>query len=252
MTHALYNGSDLAANLALVRQRVADACARAGRDPTQIRLLAVSKGQSADAIRAMRALGPREFGENYAQELLAKAESLRDLDIHWVFLGHIQSNKIKRVVEVAAEIQALDDPRHAALIARAARDCGKAPYPVYIAVNAGEESQKTGVEPADAPSFAAQIARDCPELDIQGVMSVPPFSYDDDQFTGEVPPLYRSLAEVASRVGRGKLSLGMSDDLVMAIAAGSTGVRIGRALFGERARRENASNGNTIDTPAIK
>ncbi len=195
----------------------------------------MSKGQPAEKVRAMYELGIHEFGENYAQEMLAKAEALKDLPLRWVFLGHIQSNKIRRIVSVASEIQALDDLRHARMISEAAVALGKTPYPVYISVNAGEESQKSGVSFEGLPAFAAEIQRDLPALAVQGVMAVPPFTYSDLSFKGELPAIYRSLREASRTIGSGKLSLGMSDDLLMSVTAGSDGVRIGRALFGDRA-----------------
>src|SRR4051812_35720669 len=101
-------------------------------------LLAVTKGQPAEKIRELFQLGQRRFGENYTQELMEKAQALQDLPIEWVYIGHLQSNKIRRIVEVTHEIQTVDSLRHAQKIASAARECGKTPFPIFLEVNAGD------------------------------------------------------------------------------------------------------------------
>lgn len=221
-----------------VLAHIATACRDGHRDPASVRLLPVSKTHPIEALRALIELGIYEFGENYAQELAAKAEALGP-SARFVFIGRLQSNKIKLIVRYAAEIQSVGDVRHARLVASAAREMSKTPYPVYLVVNAGEESSKTGLALADVPAVASRLADELPDLDIQGIMAIPPpldqlASAQDLATPGFVPPLYRELAKLAPSIGRGRLSLGMSQDLTQAIQAGSSCVRIGTALFGPR------------------
>ncbi len=203
--------------------------------PTGARLIAVSKGQSTEKIRALYAAGQREFGENYVPELEAKAKVLSDLkDLRWIFVGQLQSNKIQRLIHVASEIQTVSSIKHARFVARYAREFGKAPFPVFIEVNLEQEGNKAGLSPKDAELLALEVATDFPDLDLRGLMCVPPAMYSDESCHGSPPDAYLQLAAAARRCGKGELSLGMSADLAIALAAGSTCVRIGRALFGER------------------
>lgn len=230
---------DAKARLAAVRHSLAEAAARANRDPRSVRLLAASKAQSVQKIRELQALGVDEFGENYAQEMAAKVAELAATapaasPPRFVFIGTVQSNKIATIVAAASEIQSVGSVRHARLIAAAARSLGKSPYPIYLLVNAGDETTKSGLALADVETVATAVAA-MPELDLQGLMAIPPPLTSQD--ASEVPELYRSLRRLASRIGRGKLSLGMSGDLDVAIAAGTDCVRIGTALFGARPGR---------------
>lgn len=220
---------------AAVMREIAAAAQRAGRDPRAIRLLAVSKGHPAAALRALYELGQREFGENYAQEMAAKATDLADLnDLRFVFIGTVQSNKIPLIVRAAAEIQSVASERHARLIAKAVEAQRKQPFPVYILVNAGDEATKGGLTIGEAQALGATIARDLPQLVVQGLMAIPP---PLAPLAVDVPELYRELSKGAARVGLGKLSLGMSQDLAVAIGAGSDCVRVGTALLGARPGR---------------
>jgi pyridoxal phosphate enzyme (YggS family) len=222
---------DLGHNLDNVRAAIAAAAARVRRDPAGIELIAVSKTHPAESLLAVAALGHTTFGENYAQELAAKASALKGRGLRFVYVGALQSNKIKLLVEHADEIQTVASAAHAAAIARAATATGKTPYPVYIAVNAGGEAQKHGISAEGVPPLAAAIAA-MPELQLKGIMSVPPPLPTPVDPTP--PPLYLQLAALARTAGAGGLSLGMTADLVPAIAAGSTCVRIGTAIFGAR------------------
>jgi len=228
-----------ATRLATVRARLEAAAVAAGRDPATIRLVAVGKTHPPSAIRTLYELGVRDFGENYAQELAVKAKDLADLPgLRLHFIGTVQSNKIPLIVGAASELQTVTSLRHAQLVAKAALAAGKVPYPVYLSVNAGGEATKSGVAMDAVVALARDVAAQCPELVVEGLMAIPPplGSYGDDPASraGAVPPLYRTLADLARTVGAGKLSLGMTDDLEEAIAAGSTTVRIGTALFGPR------------------
>jgi pyridoxal phosphate enzyme (YggS family) len=193
----------------------------------EARLIAVSKGQSEAKIRDLYARGQREFGENYFQELEAKAAALADLkDLRWIFIGQLQSNKIQRIVRLAAEIQTAASEKHLRYIDRYAAEAGKVPYPVYIEVNAGDESTKAGVAVDEALALV-QAGKTMPNLEIEGLMAIPPGDVVD-------PGLYALLRQLADQAGNGKLSLGMSGDYREALAAGSDCVRIGRSLFGAR------------------
>lgn len=220
----------------LVLKRIASLSSAHGRNPHEVNLLAVSKTQPAERVRDVYSLGQRAFGENYAQELITKAEQLKDCAIEWHFIGHLQSNKIKKIVEHAACIQTVTDFRHAGLIAKAAREFGKVPFSIYIEVNAGAEADKAGVSLGEAESLAERIQRELPELKILGLMAIPPAEYQDPKPPINVvpPPLYKNLGQAAKRVGEGALSLGMTGDLALAIASGSNLVRIGTGIFGAR------------------
>lgn len=215
-----------------LKDRIAKAT-RQSKDQT-VDLVAVSKGHTSDKIRKLFELGQRRFGENYYQELLKKQQDLSDLPIEWVFIGHLQSNKIKKIVQVASEIQTVASLKHAAAIAAAARQFQKTPYPIYIAVNADEEEQKNGVSFQELPQLYQALTEKFPdELEIQGIMAVPSAEYASYP-KDKVPPVYQRLGSEADNIGRGRLSLGMSGDLEIAILAGSNLVRIGTDLMGTR------------------
>ncbi len=223
----------------LVTQRIASLSETHGRNPRDVNLLAVSKTQPAERIRDVYALGQRAFGENYAQEFSTKAEQLKDCAIEWHFIGHLQSNKIKKIVEHASCVQTVADFRHAGLIAKAAREYGKVPFSIYIEVNAGAEADKSGVSLSEARSLAEKIRNELPELAVLGLMAIPPAEYQDPEppIKANPPALYQTLAEAAAQIGKGRLSLGMTGDLALAIASGSNLVRVGTGIFGPRLRK---------------
>lgn len=196
-------------------------------------LIAVSKTQPESQVRAVFALGQRLFGENYAQELQDKAEALKDLPIHWIYIGHLQSNKLKKIVTYASEIQTVASFEHARHIARHAREAEKTPFPIFLEVNAEGETSKSGIPAEDILPLAKRIETELPELKLRGLMVIPPDSYSDEACK-DVPELYRKLRTLANQVGEGKLSLGMSNDLRIALEAGSDFVRVGTAIFGRR------------------
>ncbi len=216
---------DVAGHLRSTRERIARACAFAGRDPATVTLVAVSKTHGLDAVRAAHAAGQRVFGESYAQELSRKAEALRDLDIEWRMIGHLQRNKVKLVVGAGAAIDSVDSPRLASAIARRASERG-ATVRVCLQVNLAGEVQKSGVAPADVGALAEHV-RTLPSLELRGLMAVPPADEDPR-------PYFRALRELARRYGLPDLSMGMSGDLEVAIEEGATMVRAGTAIFGSR------------------
>lgn len=219
----------ITASLAEVRARIAAACARAGREPASVQLLAASKFQSPEAIRAAYAAGQRQFGENYVQELAQKAAALADLtELRWHLIGRLQTNKVKDVVRLGCAVQSLDSLRLCEALAQRAAAAGVR-LPVYAQVNISEEPQKAGVAPAELPQLIA-AARSASSLDVRGLMAIPRPSEDE----AEQRAAFRRLRALAAELGLPELSMGMSDDLELAIEEGATMVRVGTALFGAR------------------
>jgi len=214
---------DVSARLAEVRARIVAACARAGRDPTSVTLVAVSKSQPLEKLREAAAAGQRVFGENYAQELGGKASSLPGCE--WHFIGPLQTNKVKRVVGQAALIHTCDRLALAEEISKRARNAGVVQR-VLLEVNVGREPQKAGVHPEGAAALLEQV-RAMPGLRCEGLMCIPPA-------TGDPRPHFRALRELAQQLGLAQLSMGMSADYEAAIEEGATLVRVGTAIFGER------------------
>jgi pyridoxal phosphate enzyme (YggS family) len=215
---------DIAASLAAVRQRIAAACARAGRAPGSAKLLAASKFQSTAAIRAAYHAGQREFGENYVQELARKDEELADLpELRWHLIGRLQRNKVKDVVRVGCAVQTIDSIKLADALAARAQADGRV-IEVWLQVNISDEPQKAGVSVAELPQLTAAV-RARSALSLVGLMAIPKPG-DDAAFA--------RTRELAKEQGVRELSMGMSDDLELAIEAGSTLVRVGTAIFGER------------------
>jgi pyridoxal phosphate enzyme (YggS family) len=221
--------AQLAQNLAAVRERIARACERARRDLAEVKLLAVSKLHAPDAMRALYALGQREFGENYAQELADKASALRDLaELRLRFIGGLQRNKLKLLAPLGCAIETLASAQTArALQERLGALGGRCE--VMIQVNVGGEAQKSGVAPAELGQLVAEV-RAQPALALSGLMTIPRAGAPEDARAS-----YRALRELAGQHGLPELSMGMSDDLEIAIEEGATRVRVGTAIFGPRA-----------------
>jgi PLP dependent protein len=225
---------DIAQRWAAVRARVDAACARAGRATSEVTVIAVSKLQPAAAVRAAVAAGARDVGENYAQELLAKAAELPDLVVRWHFIGKLQRNKAKLIAGKVALVHAVDSLELAVELGRRA---GAAVQPILLAVNLGGEATKTGLTAADLPAVA-RAAVAAPGIRLAGLMTMPPPPPDDDPEASRVPfAELRALRDrVAGELGvpLPVLSMGMSGDFEVAIACGATHVRIGTAIFGPR------------------
>jgi pyridoxal phosphate enzyme (YggS family) len=216
---------NLARNLAAVHDRIARAADRVKRDPAGILLLAVTKVFPAQTVRDAYDLGLREFGENYVQEFETKSPELSALPgSRFHFIGHLQSNKSARAADLFQVIQTVDSPKLAKRLDASARRLD-----VMLEVKLGGEEAKSGVEPEDLPALIEAV-RNCPNLRLRGLMTMPPWSEDP-----EAPrPIFRRLAELARQHGLSELSMGMSHDLETAIEEGSTCVRVGTALFGKR------------------
>ena len=221
----------IAANLAQVRDRVAEATRAAGRDTAQVTLVAVGKVHGVTYIEAALDAGQRIFGENRVQEAENKFPALKsaheDLVLH--LIGPLQTNKARDAVQLFDVIETVDRPKLARTLAKEMDRLGRRPA-CYIQVNTGEEAQKAGVMPADADTLIA-LARDELGLPVEGLMCIPPV---DD----EPAPHFALLATIAKRNGLAKLSMGMTADFEIAIRFGATHVRVGTAIFGPRPTRK--------------
>jgi pyridoxal phosphate enzyme (YggS family) len=228
-------------NLAAVRERMDQAALRAGRPPGEIALMAVSKTQPPDRIREAYDAGQRLFGENRVQEFAGKADALRDLQAaEWHMIGHLQTNKAAKTAELFRVVDSVDSLKLAEKLDIAARNLGKK-LDVLIEINVGGEVAKSGAAPGSpALDELLRAAARLNALVFRGLMTVPPFT-DDPQ---GARPYFRKLRElrdvIAARklpgVAMDQLSMGMSHDFEVAIEEGSTCVRIGTAIFGERTK----------------
>jgi hypothetical protein len=216
-----------------VRKRIADAAVACGRSPSEVKLVAVSKTKSDDAIREAYAAGQRAFGENYAQELAAKAESLADLpDIEWHFIGHLQTNKARLVARWAHVVHTVDSTVLARELAKRVVSAGRGPIPVLIEVNVSGERQKHGAGPSELDDVMTAVRAEA-GLALRGLMTMPPFG--DPEAARRTFGTLVSLRSLHGGAGAlPELSMGMSSDLEIAIAAGATMVRVGTAIFGDR------------------
>lgn len=233
---AARSAEDIARNLAAVRARIAAACARAGRDPAEVRLLPVSKTVEEPRIRMAHAAGLSEFGENKVQEARVKAEAMADLGIAWSVIGHLQTNKAKYVARFAAEFQALDSLKGAEALDRRLQIEGRS-LDVFVQINSSGEASKYGLAPEDAPAFLRELPV-FSALKVRGLMTLAVFSADADR----VRVCFRLMRNLRDRlrenapdgVALDDLSMGMSGDFEFAIEEGATVVRVGQAIFGPR------------------
>lgn len=216
-----------------VTARIHKACALAGRDPAEIRLLAVSKRHSLAAVEEALAAGQLEFGENFVQEAIPKIEATAQTPARWHFIGHLQSNKTALAARHFDWVQSVDRLKIARRLSDQ-RPFHAPPLQVCLQVRLGDEAAKSGADPATVGELAQAVAA-LPRLRLRGLMAIPPPSDDPDVQRG----YFRSLRElqaalIADGLDLDTLSMGMSGDLEAAIAEGATLVRIGTALFGPR------------------
>lgn len=228
------------AQLEAINQRIAAACQRAGRDFSEVTLVAVSKTVAPSRLEAAIIAGVSGFGENRVQEAAAKIAELRNLvaehRVQWHLIGHLQSNKARRAVELFDAVHSVDSRRLAERLNQSAGELGKR-LPVFIEVNLAAEAAKSGVAINETLPLCEQVAK-LAHLELKGLMAVPPF-FDDAE---AVRPFFRRLRELRDEARRSgiagahchDLSMGMSNDFEVAIEEGATLVRIGRALFGAR------------------
>jgi len=226
----------ISARLAKVRELVAQACADCGREPSEITLVAASKGHSTTALTEALDAGHVHFGESYAQDLTMKvgvlgARSAREGGPVWHFIGHLQRNKVKRVVGTAGLIHAVDSERLAVEIDRRA---GDRPQSILLAVNMAGEQTKSGVAPDQVLALAKTVDA-MPGVTLRGLMAMPPWFTDPEQCTPHFQRLF-ALAQEGRALGLGfdVLSMGMSHDFRVAIREGATHIRVGTAIFGPR------------------
>jgi PLP dependent protein len=231
---------ELRARLEEINQRIAAACDRVGRRASEITLVAVSKTVPAARIHDAIEAGVRMLGESRVQEAAAKIQELSAISaerkVQWHLIGHLQSNKARRAVELFDAIHSVDDLKLAERLDHLAAESGKR-LPIFIEINLGGEESKTGVAPDEALPLCEQVGK-LPSLELKGLMAVPPFSDNPE----EARPFFRRLRRLRDEAQRSgavggsfnDLSMGMSDDFEIAIEEGATFIRIGTALFGAR------------------
>lgn len=225
----------IATRLEAVRERIAAACERAGRDPADVTIVGVTKTHPVEAVEEALAAGQLDLGENRAQELVPKAEQAAEMGLapRWHFIGGLQRNKVRQVLPHIAVLHSLDSVRLADEIEKRAEQ-GRAPdpdapLPCYLEVNVGGEASKQGVEPAGVGELLRGVAG-LRHVEVAGLMTVAP-QVDDPE---HVRPVFRQLRELAEAHGLAELSMGMTEDYEVAIEEGATVVRLGRVIFGPR------------------
>jgi pyridoxal phosphate enzyme (YggS family) len=212
-------------NYLRILERIRAAATRSGRPADAIQLIAVTKTVSPGKIRQAVEAGIRHIGENRLQEALPKREELCDLPVTWHFIGHLQTNKAKKVVESFDWVQCVDRPDLAEKLNQAATKR----LPVLIEVNMGGELSKSGINPDELEPFVHGFTQ-YGQLNLRGLMTIPPLFENPE----EVRPYFRKLRQHADRFGLSEVSMGMSNDFEVAVEEGATMVRIGTSLFGER------------------
>ena len=229
--------STIAARITDIKQRIDELALAAGRPAGSVALLPVSKTFGVEAIQAAMASGLRRFGENKAQEIRAKASALANSSVQWVMIGHLQTNKARDVARHAHEIQSLDRPELAQALQRRLELEGRH-LSALVQVKTANEPSKFGLDPAELEGFLRYLAQETPRLQVQGLMTMA--VNDDDR--AAVRACFRRLRELRDTmqekdiagISLNRLSMGMSGDYDLAIAEGSTEVRIGSAIFGDR------------------
>ncbi len=234
-----YPPNQIAERLVRVKERIADACWKVGRNPAGVHICAVTKTQPAAVVTAAYSAGLYTFGENYVQEALPKFTALPDADLH--LIGHLQTNKVKLALSRVNVIETLDSHRLAEAVEREAARLDSI-VPVYIEVNVAGEASKSGVSVSAAIELAGYVAAHTVHLRIDGLMTVAPAHADE----AALRHVFATLRGLAERL-RGQLnprthpcwelSMGMSDDYPIAVEEGATNIRLGRALFGARELR---------------
>ncbi|QGY39244.1 YggS family pyridoxal phosphate-dependent enzyme [Pseudodesulfovibrio cashew] len=226
---------ELADNAAEVREALALAARRAGREPGDVTLVAVSKIKPASDVRALAEAGQMDFGENYVQEAVAKQEELADLDLRWHFIGGLQSNKAKFVAGKFALVHSVDSAKLARALDKKALERDTV-QDILLQVNIAGEVQKSGVAAEELPALAEEVMG-MEGVRLQGLMTMPPF-FDDPERARPVFARLRELKEALEKqlgTSLPHLSMGMTGDFVPAVEEGATLVRIGTRIFGARA-----------------
>lgn len=228
--------STICSNLEQIHNRIQNTCKQIGRDPGELRLIAVSKTKPLSAIEEAIDCGQTAFGENRARELQEKMEQLDEPDVEWHYVGPMQTNKIKYMVPRVDWIHSIYKKKYFDEIEKRAADTGRV-INTLIQVNISREDQKQGCKPAHVPQLL-EHARSMSHLKVRGLMGMASFTDDRDQIREEFQVLKRTLEENRGQNGGAvmleHLSMGMTNDLEIAIEEGSTMLRIGTAIFGER------------------
>ena len=233
---------NVAENLAAVEARIKAACTRVGRDPSEVRLLPVSKNQSMELVAEAYEAGIRILGENRVQEAAEKARHFADrADLRWAIVGHLQTNKARQVAAFASEFHALSSIRIAAALDKALIDQGRG-LDVFLQINSSGEPQKFGLPPDEVEPFAIAL-KAYDTLRVRGLMTLAVLS--DDQWA--IRDCFERMRELQRRLqgnedvagSYDELSMGMSGDLELAIEYGATTVRVGQAIFGPRPTADN-------------
>ncbi len=228
---------DVTANLAEVNERIRAAAGRAGREAGDVKLIAVSKTHPAEVLREAIASGAAVFGENKVQEAEGKIAAVGRDAAEWHLIGHLQSNKARKAVQLFDVIQSLDSVELAGRLERICIEEGRAELPVLVQVDLAGEDTKSGIDEADLAELV-EFLKGCERLKFTGLMILPPL-FDDPEATR---PYFVRLREMRDRLagegvfdgGRGELSMGMSHDFEVAVEEGATVVRVGTAIFGKR------------------
>ncbi len=226
---------DIKERFSFIKEKVTEVCKRAGRDPGEVKILGASKKQAVEKIRAAYEAGLRLIGENYVQEAREKREALSDLALEWHLIGPLQTNKAKQAVKIFDLIETIDRPSVAKELAKRAEKSGRC-LPVFIEVNVGGEETKAGVAPEELFSLA-ELVISLPPLELQGLMTLPPYREDPEEvrpFFAKLRGLLEELKKRFPEAPLSELSMGMSHDFEVAIEEGATIVRVGTALFGPR------------------
>ena len=226
-----------------VRSRIADACMRAGRDPSEVEIIAVTKTHGAEVVKEAWDAGLVIVGENKVQEAAWKKPA-SVMGPMWHLIGHLQSNKVRKALELFDFFHSVDTAALADRINLIADDMGVSPH-ILLEVNVSGEKSKNGMKPEEVRDVLAHIARNCPRLTVEGLMTMAPFSENPE----DARPYFRRLRELRDElerelgIGLPRLSMGMSGDYEVAVEEGATWVRLGTVLFGERPKAGQKENG---------
>ncbi len=215
--------------------RIARAAERSGRNRSDVTLVAVSKKFSAGRLREAYQAGVREFGENYVQEFAEKRPLLADLDARFHLIGHLQSNKARQACDLFEVIETVDSDRLLRRLDAAAAERRRT-IEALLEIKLSSEESKSGAPPQQIPDLL-KAAAGCPHLKLSGLMTMPPWSEDQEQSR----PYFQELARLARQYGLAQLSMGMSNDFEAAIEEGATIIRVGTALFGARPKPQASS-----------
>ena len=218
--------ASMTGNLELVKQRIAAAAKRAGRDPAEVTLVVVGKGQPPGLLKALYDRGHRDFGENRAQELVVKVDEM-PADVRWHFIGPLQTNKVRLVRPVVTLLHSFDRLD----LAPAWMKGPGLPPPVMVQVNVGNEPQKHGIAPETTRVVVDELTT--MGVPVRGLMAIPPLAHDPEESRGYYQRMAMLLAELRTAHAQlSGLSMGMSDDFEVAVEEGATFLRVGRAIFG--------------------